>query len=104
MPELSGVSVGGIGIAENKHRWLCETAAAFGMNITTFSKCMGYSRQMIYQASCGISHMEKGRLAVAMYKLQDINNIIYEEEKRVAKERFEHRNMLIDKLEDRLSG
>lgn len=91
-------------MAEIKHKWLLETANAFGMDIKTLAKCMGYSRQMIYQANCGISHMEKGRLAVAMYKLQDINKKIYEEEKLVAKERFEHRNKLLDKLEDRLSG
>lgn len=91
-------------MAENKHRWLAETARTFGMSISTFAKCMGYSRQMIYQTSCGISHMERGRLAVAMYKLQDINQKMYEAEKQLAKERFVQRNKLLEELENRLSG
>lgn len=91
-------------MAELKHKWLLETAKAFNMDIKNLAKCMGYSRQMIYQANCGISHMAKGRLAVAMYKLQDISNKIYEEEKQLAQERFVQRQKLIDELENRLSG
>lgn len=91
-------------MAENKHRWLEETAWAFGMSISTFAKCMGYSRQMIYQTSCGLCRMERGRLAVAMYKLYDINQKMYEAEKQLAKERFVQRSKLLEELENRLSG
>lgn len=91
-------------MAEIKYKWLFETAKAFNMNIAEFAKYIGYSRQMIYQCACGITKMERGRLAVCMYKLYVLNEKIYNADKEAAKTLYEHRNKLIDELEERLTG
>lgn len=91
-------------MAEIKHKWLMEIADSFGMNTQDFAAFLGYSRQMIYQVSCGQSGMNKGRLAVAMYKLSVRNEEIRQEEMRRADARFAYRQQLIEQLEERLGG
>lgn len=85
------------------HNWLMEVAAQFGMSISDFCKCMGYSRQAIYQASCGMSRLDARRVAVSMYKLDVMNQQKLDAEIKQAQLSFEFRKKLIDSLEDRLS-
>lgn len=87
-----------------KHKWLVEIASQFGMNVKQFAESIGYSRQALYQASCGMSRLDKRRLAVAMYKLDVMNEKLLEAEKAAAVKRFEDRRKLIESLTDRLSG
>lgn len=88
---------------EIKHNWLQQVAACFGMDVKSFAKYIGYSRQALYQAACGITRLDKGRLAVAQYKLEAESQKIMEAEKAAAEERFIDREKLIDSLMDRLS-
>ena len=88
---------------KDKKNWLAEIAAAFGMNIKEFAAAMGYSRQSLYQANCGMTRLSKGRLAVAEYKLDVMNKKIMEAEIAMAEENFKKRSKLIDSLMDRLA-
>lgn len=89
---------------EKKSFWLKEIATAFGMNITDFAECMGYSRQALYRGACGMTSLNKRRLAVSQHKLDVINQKLYEAEKAKTDEMFHERKKLIDSLTDRLSG
>lgn len=89
---------------EKKCYWLKEIATAFGMNIKDFAECMGYSRQALYMGACGMNTLNKRRLAVSRYKLDVLNQKLYEAEKAKADELFQKRRKLIDSLIDRLSG
>ena len=89
---------------EKNTYWLKEIATAFGMNVKEFADCMGYSRQALYQGASGTNALDKRRLAVSQYKLDVINQKMYEAEKAKADEMFQHRSKLIDSLIDRLSG
>lgn len=91
-------------MAEKNSYWLKEIATAFGMNIKDFAECMGYSRQALYQGACGMNSLDKRRLAVSQYKLDVINQKLYEAEKAKADEMFQNRRKLIDSLINRLSG
>ena len=86
-----------------KNKWLLECANAFGMNVTEFAKCIGYTRQALYLANEGASRLDPRRLAVSQYKLEAISEKMYEEERAKAEENHKKRNMLIDSLMDRLS-
>ena len=87
---------------EEKHKRLQEISHSFGMDISEFCKCIGYSRQMLYQASCGMSNMNPGRLAVAIYKLEVLNEKILEKDIEMAKEEHNKRCRLLSELERRL--
>jgi hypothetical protein len=89
---------------EYKHKWLLECAKLFGMSVSEFAKCIGYSRQALYQANEGVSRLEPGRLAVSQYKLEEISKKMHEEERAKADENFIERNKMIDVLFERLSG
>jgi hypothetical protein len=89
---------------KKKNYWLKEIATAFGMNIKDFADCMGYSRQSLYQGACGMTNLDKRRLAVSEYKLDVINQKLYEAEKAKADEMFQKRRKLIDSMIDRLGG
>lgn len=87
---------------EERHKWLQELSHSFGMDISEFCKYIGYSRQMLYQASCGTSNMNPGRLAVAIYKLEVLNQKILEKDIETAKEEHNNRNRLLLELERRI--
>ena len=89
---------------EKNSYWLKEIATAFGMNIKDFAECMGYSRQALYKGACGKNALDKRRLAVSQFKLDVLNQKLYEAEKAKADEMFTKRRKLIESLTDRLSG
>ena len=87
-----------------RHYWLLETAKAFGLNVDEFANNIGYSRQAIYQAASGENKLDRGRLAMAIFKLEVQNERQLENEKKKAIENYEYRKKLIDSLMERLSG
>ena len=87
---------------DKRSYWLKEIASFFGMSIKEFAESMGYSRQALYQAACGMTSLDKRRLAVSQYKLDVINQKMLEAEQAKAQENYEHRRKLIDSLIDRL--
>ena len=87
---------------EYKHKWLLECANSFGMNVTQFAECIGYTRQAIYLANEGKSMLKPRRLGVAQYKLEAISQKMFEDEMAKAKENLIKRNKMIEELMERL--
>ena len=89
---------------ENKNqRWLKELASLFGMDVTRFAECVGYSRQALYLAASGRRKLERKRLELVIFKLNVMNTRLLADEKAKAEENFEARRKLIGSLMDRLS-
>ena len=89
---------------EKNSYWLKGMASAFDMTVKEFAACMGYSRETLYQAACGVTNLKKQRLECAQHKLDKINAELLIAEKARARERFVQRGKMIDSLVDRLSG
>lgn len=87
---------------EYKHKWLLDIANSFGMSVTQFAECIGYTRQAIYLANEGRSRLDPRRLGVAQYELDAMSQKMFDDEIAKAKERFYKRNKLIDELMERL--
>lgn len=91
-------------MAKTRQVLLKDIAANFGMSIKEFATSMGYSRQALYKAACGMIRLDRRRLAVAQYKLDVISEKMLEAEKAIAEENFKKRSKLIEDLMERLSG
>lgn len=83
-------------------RWLQEVASLFGMDVTRFAECVGYSRQALYKAASGQQKLERKRLGLVIFKLEVLNERLLVAEKAKAEENFETRRKLIDSLLERL--
>lgn len=82
--------------------WLKEIASLFGMDVTQFAECVGYSRQALYKAASGQQKLDKKRLALVVFKLEVMNERLLEADKAKAEENFEARKKLIHSLMERL--
>lgn len=89
---------------EKNSYWIKDMASAFNMTVKEFSECIGYSRQSLYQAACGLTSLGKRRLSACQGKLDMLNKAMYEAEKAKAKEMFQQRSKMIDSFTERLSG
>ena len=85
-----------------KNYWLQEVAKAFGMDVSKLAEFLGYSRQSLYLAANGRYDLNKGRLSLAIFKLEMLNEKQFKAEKEKAEANYEHRKKMIEDLVERL--
>lgn len=85
-----------------KHEWLRGMARSFGMSVDEFAKCIGYTRQRLYQAEKGGSPLRTGHLLLACHKLVTLNQELRERALQKAEDEYHDRRKMIMELQERL--
>lgn len=84
--------------------YLRETAKLFGMKVVDFADYLGYSRQALYAILNNYSLHDKGRIFLAVDKLQKLADDDYEKEMQAVYEKYSNRMEFLRQFKDAKLG